>query len=840
MRCLLFLILFTLPVFSDLSVRPYLESAYLIRGEKTHFVLETTEKIKNTSKLPKSELYSITAESAFENRSPQGSRIFHYKYALSSLHLGQHKIPSFDITLDNGVVYKCPSLTFRVYPSSVLKFKKVKIAEREISYATALFIPERDLYLGETVPAELKVYLPFQPAYFSVIDYGVAEMKRDGISAWRFQNDRNTRNNSPSPFFTPSGQTYSITYKSSAHAIRIGKVSIGDGDVRPVFRAVSSNLGIQRWVDLPMHLPIEKIRRNAIPLPSGAPNSFKGAVGDFSLDVAIENPVRNSSTDPITLNLNIAGTGNLNKIEPPLLKAQDGAWKVYPATKKQREAERRFLSGTVEFTQILRPTSKQNEIPPFEFTFFNPKTKSYSTLTSKPINLQLAATSNSDIDEPPANPEQPQRLEEPSNPPTIMPSAKENDYSPIAPQETMTDVLGLIAPPYLDAPKKSTLWKYWQIFPALLSVILLINVFFKHLLPSLQPSEKKKSMKHALQELKSTKDPIPFLKKASLFSHAYLNKDEYTPLKQEIDKARDEQCYSSPKTIKPSFNDSMKGQLLKKLTQASKSVLSILLLTFITLHSDLKAEKVSDSENVLEQAYDYSQEGDFSSALSTYLSAYPDANFPVDILYNIGTCYAKLDEPGQAALYYRKALIKDPEHKEALQNLRYLEKAKGSIILQRTGLARQLAKAPLTLFKTILYALIWSLILTTLLLFTLSSRRKRATVWSILTLATILLPFCIASILLYPKDGAFASTDQIAVITSSDTVTARTEASNTASRVIKAPPGSIVKVLKQRGLWAYLEFANNTRGWLNTKHLTMLSPESQLEEITPVEETSDL
>ncbi len=76
--------------------------------------------------------------------------------------------------------------------------------------------------------------------------------------------------------------------------------------------------------------------------------------------------------DPITVDLVVSGSGNLDTLRPPKLENADG-WKIYGTTTDQRGDERRQLSGSVVFHQSLRPLEMKSEIPPFRLVYFDPE-----------------------------------------------------------------------------------------------------------------------------------------------------------------------------------------------------------------------------------------------------------------------------------------------------------------------------------------------------------------------------------------------------------------------------------------------------------------------------------
>jgi len=134
----------------------------------------------------------------------------------------------------------------------------------------------------------------------------------------------------------------------------------------------------------------DKVSIDVIELPlDGKPDSFHGAVGDYTFDAEID---KSSATtnEPITLKVNISGTGNLKLLELPEVKIPAGFEKYEPKTSENINRVN-VISGkkNAEYLMVPRVVGKR-EIPPVEFSYFNPKTKKYYTLTSDSFQLDIA------------------------------------------------------------------------------------------------------------------------------------------------------------------------------------------------------------------------------------------------------------------------------------------------------------------------------------------------------------------------------------------------------------------------------------------------------------------
>jgi hypothetical protein len=124
------------------------------------------------------------------------------------------------------------------------------------------------------------------------------------------------------------------------------------------------------------------------PLPPGQPDTFKGAVGDYSFDVKL-NTTTTKSNEPLTLNVNISGTGNIKLLDMPEINFPNGFEKYEP--KVSEDINRKStISGTKKGEYLFVPRVVGiREIPPIEFSYFDPGKKKYVTLKSQSFTIDI-------------------------------------------------------------------------------------------------------------------------------------------------------------------------------------------------------------------------------------------------------------------------------------------------------------------------------------------------------------------------------------------------------------------------------------------------------------------
>jgi hypothetical protein len=123
-------------------------------------------------------------------------------------------------------------------------------------------------------------------------------------------------------------------------------------------------------------------------LPDGQPESFKGAVGDFSFEAKLINTTVKSN-EPLTLNVNISGSGNIKLLDMPEINLPNGFEKYEPKINEQIN-RKGIVSGTKSGEYLFVPrVVGTREIPPMEFSYFNPSKKKYFTLKSQQFTIDI-------------------------------------------------------------------------------------------------------------------------------------------------------------------------------------------------------------------------------------------------------------------------------------------------------------------------------------------------------------------------------------------------------------------------------------------------------------------
>jgi hypothetical protein len=139
--------------------------------------------------------------------------------------------------------------------------------------------------------------------------------------------------------------------------------------------------------NVPVTLTSKKVRINVKPLPPNKPGSYTGAVGSFKLNASI-NKTEVTTNDAITLKVNISGKGNIKLIDDLNISFPPSLETFKPVV---RTVQDNAMSGSQSFEYTIIPRHAGDyKISPIEFSYFDPSSKLYKTLTTREFNISVA------------------------------------------------------------------------------------------------------------------------------------------------------------------------------------------------------------------------------------------------------------------------------------------------------------------------------------------------------------------------------------------------------------------------------------------------------------------
>jgi hypothetical protein len=138
-----------------------------------------------------------------------------------------------------------------------------------------------------------------------------------------------------------------------------------------------------------VELQTQPISINVQPLPQNAPESFRGAVGQFDISASTD-VTQTEVNDTVTLNVTINGTGNLETMPDPVW-TEGPEWRSFDS---EATVNAQFVDGDLQgsrtYERVLLPTENGDLVlPGIEFSYFNPETGQYETKSTEPITIQV-------------------------------------------------------------------------------------------------------------------------------------------------------------------------------------------------------------------------------------------------------------------------------------------------------------------------------------------------------------------------------------------------------------------------------------------------------------------
>ena len=250
-----------------------------------------------------------------------------------------------------------------------------------------LELSSKSLYKGEPVRAILKLYSRVNIA-------GSESSKMPSFNGfWSQQVDIEQ-----GPFReTLNGKVYE-TYNIAEYLLypqQGGVLTIEPAELTVVAQVVvKSNRGFDPFfggghevynVRRPLKTPAVKVQVKEF--PAGAPASFSGAVGRYTMSHHLSS-AEVSANSAVTLQLTISGSGNLNFISAPAL-SLPSSFELYDV--KSEEKIQNSASGSVGYRRFDYPfivrAEGDYEIAPVEFTYFDLEKKKYVTLATPPLKM---------------------------------------------------------------------------------------------------------------------------------------------------------------------------------------------------------------------------------------------------------------------------------------------------------------------------------------------------------------------------------------------------------------------------------------------------------------------
>jgi hypothetical protein len=313
----------------------------------------------------------------------QASSVTIFTYIITPVREGVYEIPPVEIST-GGKAYRTAAMTLKVIHGD-----PGRLAATDKPYFAELVIPKESAYVGEQIPIELRFYFnqriqyqPYPQGQYPIID-GEDFVTKKYSDPTEKQLELN-------------GRIYRVViYKTALTGVKPGKLDLQSATQGFLISTPFSLRGSQGFGD-----PFENFQQQVVdvktngssiqvkPLPAAdRPADFSGAVGEFTLTASAQ-PDKVKTGNPVSMKVEIKGLGNFDRIGQPSLTNTDG-WHVYQPTEAIETLDDLGLSATKTFSYPLVAEKPVTTTPIARFSYFNPTSEKYVTLSTSPIGVEV-------------------------------------------------------------------------------------------------------------------------------------------------------------------------------------------------------------------------------------------------------------------------------------------------------------------------------------------------------------------------------------------------------------------------------------------------------------------
>lgn len=250
-----------------------------------------------------------------------------------------------------------------------------------------------NVYQGEQIAVTYKLY-----ANIAIVDN--APDKLPDFNGFWSQEIKNNSGNVQWKEEVYNGQRYHVAVLKEIILFpeRFGKLTLDPLIMSFVVRKeVPSNDPIEQFFgggsyeDVKYKVKTAPVTINVKQLPdAGKPDGFEGAVGQFSIAASVDKSSLKAN-EALNYTLRISGSGNLKLLKAPAVNFPADLEKYDPKINDRITESLSGVSGSREYSYLLIPRHEGNyTIEPLKFSYFNPTTHKYVTLSAGPFDLKVA------------------------------------------------------------------------------------------------------------------------------------------------------------------------------------------------------------------------------------------------------------------------------------------------------------------------------------------------------------------------------------------------------------------------------------------------------------------
>ncbi len=424
--------------FAQAQVYAYVDKSYVEVKEEINLTINIVSDSSNITSpvmpsLPNFNIYASGQSRSVTMLNGQVSVKMQFHYILSPRFAGKSTIGSFAIDID-GTIYKTDPIEVEVYRAGQSNTANTSAANQSGTYAGSKAYANKVKTAQNNQSAQNTANKSSQsakaatnnansnyPDFFltAKVDKKEAYLNEQINLKIRFYSNRGTIGN---PRYErpktegfifediKSGEGYeslgSSRYAYYEFDVALFGIIPGEATIGPAKVEYVPSVGILDSINsffssiaTPQVVQSEPITVRIKPLPQqGKQADFSGAIGSkFSITSQLDKQQARVG-ETVILTTKISGIGNLRSIDS-LPKLDLGpSFKVFDSTSSSStKIQSGMVGGTTEFQTIIVPRVSGNfTIPAMTVQYFNPKTNSYETIKSQPIDLKVLPADEND------------------------------------------------------------------------------------------------------------------------------------------------------------------------------------------------------------------------------------------------------------------------------------------------------------------------------------------------------------------------------------------------------------------------------------------------------------
>lgn len=576
-------------------------------------------------------------------------------------------------------------------------------------------------------------------------------------------------------------------------------------------------------------------------LPSGAPSSFAGGVGSFTVSASVDKK-EIKSNEAANLTVTVSGTGNISMLESPEVELPSD-FEVYDIKVSDKIAQN-GTSGSKSFEYPFIPRSHgEYTIEPIEYSFYDISKGQYVTVKTDPIVLNIG------------------KGEEIEGGGSIVQGVARQGVKNLA------EDIRYIATGDGNLKEKGKFfagsWKFYILF---LLIILLYAATIKLLetgdarRADIAGTKNRKANKMARARLKVAGDymvkglrtayyeelhkavlgyvsdkliiPMADLSKEKIsgtLSEGNVSEDTISSLLSLLDKCEFARYApdNAPGEMEQGFNEAVRiisqieGEMKNK--KSGKIAKNALIMAFMICISTF-ASAQNDAQAMWNSGNEAFSKGEWQSALEFYRNIENSGLQSSKLYYNIGNTFFKMGETGQAILYFERALKLDPSNQDAKNNLSIasqmvldkIEDVPDFFIATWTHSLRDSMSADGWAVLTLLLAVIIAALLIAVRRTSSEGVRKSCFIISCILCIIIICTF------LFSISNKTAVTNQENAIVTSPVSSVKSSPAEGGTSIFVLHEGTKVEILDNLGEWTKIELADGRQGWISAGTITII------------------